>query len=122
MKQLGTLMIAGSSVGVFEGNRSDNANLDGTYAVYLPDDQEIWLFEGLPAHEKLKNLIHEVLHAIIGCSGAFDVTAAALGLKRDDTRMLDWEESFVRVMTPHILEVFGPIGTGKKKKKTGKQR
>jgi hypothetical protein len=119
MKHLGTLMIAGSEVGVFEGNRSDNANLDGVYAVYLPDDQEIWLFEGLPPHEKLKNLVHEVLHAVIGCSGAFDITASALGLAREDTRLVAWEESFVRVMTPHIFEIFGPA---LKTRKKGKRR
>ena len=107
MKSLGHMPVCGVDLPVKEGSATDQPCMEKAYGCYDVDTATVWLDENNPKHVKDFWRTHEALHALINLSGVAYVTAAALGLKRDDPRMEEWEEAIIRVLTPHIIETFG---------------
>jgi hypothetical protein len=106
-KKLGAVSVCGAKYRVFQGDFSDRGELETCHGLCDPSNYEIWLHTGMPATKLSLTLVHETLHAIIGASGAIQSTAAALGVKTGDERLEEWEEMFVRVLTPHVFAAFG---------------
>jgi len=101
--------ICGVIIPVRVGTSKDCAGLDGAYACYDRDKLIIWVDASTPAPSRQFWTSHEALHALLGLSGLLEVTKAAFGLKDDDARLEAWEEAVVRVLTPNIVDVFGPL-------------
>jgi hypothetical protein len=108
MKALGHMPVCGVDLPVKAGDEKDNSDLTKAYGCFDLDTSTVWLDENLPRHAADFWRTHEALHAVLNLSGAIYATAAALGMKRDDPRIDEWEEMIVRVLTPHIIETFGP--------------
>ena len=105
------IKICGIAVPVRTATEDEDDGLKKAYAYYDIEDGVIVLNKKLPANSDISFLTHEVLHAMLSSSGALRVTAATLGIDIDKTaglkRMELWEELFIRVVTPHIVETFG---------------
>lgn len=108
MKNLKPMPVCGLSIPVKEGTEEENRNLEKAYGCLDMDTLTVWIEERTPKHTKAFWKTHEALHAILNLSGAIYATAAALGLPREDPKIAAWEETFIRVVCPHILETFGP--------------
>jgi hypothetical protein len=112
MTPLGTVKVCGIAIPVQIGDEDDNPNLAGAYGCYDLDDGIIWISHTCPAAEMPFWITHEACHALLQKSGALRVTALAFGLdvekKAKHLKIAStWEEVFIRVMTPHIIETFG---------------
>jgi hypothetical protein len=104
--------VCGLSVPLCFASEKEDATLKGAHGYYDPDTGVIVLNKSLPAGSDATFLVHEVLHALLNTSGALRATAATLGIDIDKPagrkQMDTWEEVFIRVITPHVLETFGP--------------
>jgi len=107
MKRFGFIKVCGSKIPIQVGSSEDHKELVGCYGLYDANTCTIWIHVDTPKTLIIQTLVHEVLHAMLNLSGAIYSTAAAFGLDRDDSRIEAWEESFVRLLTPHITETFG---------------
>jgi hypothetical protein len=108
MKNAGAIKVCGLTIPVREGSAVDQPGLEKAYGCYDVDTSTLWLDEQNPKHTRSFWKTHETLHALVHLSGAVYAMASALGVKREDPRIDDWEESIVRILTPHVLETFGP--------------
>ncbi len=108
MKNAGAIKVCGQTIPVKEGLASDEPGLEKAYGCYDLDTSTLWLDENNPKHIRTFWKTHEALHALLNLSGSLYAMASALGLPREDPRREAWEEAFVRILTPHVLETFGP--------------
>lgn len=107
MKILGSITICGQPWKVCEGDTKDQPELSKAWGLCDPSACVIWLDKDASQTRKTDTLVHECLHAMIACSGAGHAIVAALPHGVSPKALSAWEETFVRVMTPHVLALFG---------------
>lgn len=108
MKSLGHVRVCGIALPVRVGSADEEPLLKGAYGAYNEDKSTVWLNEDNPPYTMAFWAAHEALHALVNLSGAMEAAGAILGMKDDDPRLAALEENIIRVITPHLIETFGP--------------
>lgn len=108
MKTLGTVDVCGAPWLVCEGTKDDFSDLSDAHGCCDEDQTTIWLHENQPKTRREDTLMHEYLHAILVTSGFQTTSIALIGRPADDPVISNLDELAVRILTPHLLKVFGP--------------
>ena len=108
MKKLGTLDVCGTDWGVWEATGAEfetmgNPNAEG---VCSHTECAIYLLNTCRKDRK-DTLMHEYLHAVLQSSGALYGLLSSLGVPFIGKKSDALEETFVRVLTPHIIRTLG---------------
>lgn len=102
-----SIRVCGLLIPVAQGSAKDHPDLKKCWGVYDHENEIVWMNEATPKDKVPFWETHEALHALVNKSGLLYVTAAIFGAEVGDDKMEAWEEAFIRVATPHVLETFG---------------
>lgn len=95
---LGDVMICGLPYGVYEATGETHAPLVGNYGVCHNDSCRIFLDVTMPAALWMQTLMHEILHGLYANSGIGNLNTGS-----------DFEEQYVKVLTPHLVQAIKSI-------------
>ena len=101
--KFGTVDICGHKFPVIEKTSDEDQSLETCSGYIRFKPQEIVIEAAMEPEAFRDVLLHEVLHGILHLSGATDVIATAMGTDRSNPAVDTLEESFIRIVTPHLV-------------------
>lgn len=100
MKRLGKIDICGIPFTFFAGSAEERSALESNYGYCDHQRHEIWIRDSQSQAAVEDTLLHEIQHALWENSGAAQFLKGACPT---ETNMSEIEETFIRILTPHLL-------------------
>lgn len=113
-KRLGYVDICGIPFEVVEVDADSKSeafeDIDDCWGYCDPATSRIVLRKGMTPSQFRNTIAHEGQHAIWDNSGLTELVASALKKPREHARVAEFEEQFIRMLTPHLLRFLVSVG------------